>query len=392
MHIAIDLCVYNSNYLGGVSRYALSITKALVESAVKFEDKIVILHSRKNAEIIKELFEEYSCEFVLHPKFDGFWYLKFHALSYKMHKAPWLFELFHFLFSIEIRRKIKGMDVIYCPTTYLNFNSKIPSVVSIHDTQELFLPENFSKDILNYRKLHRNFTFKYTDTLQVSSIFIENELRKDAEYNKKNNKTIVIREAVDRDKFLNLTKVKKYKHSIEILIPANFQPHKNHLFAISALAKAKQKRNIVVNLIGEGDLLKKCKNLAKELSSDKVQFNFLGKVNDSTLVNIYSESDIVLSCSSYESSSLPVLEALAAGSIPLISNIPAHLEMAENYPVCLYHINCEESLLHELDEIILNLESFYDESEIKFRQNSTKNSDWHGLALIYLKLFRELLP
>lgn len=107
-----------------------------------------------------------------------------------------------------------------------------------------------------------------------------------------------------------------------LLYPAAFNIRKNHALLIRELRKSRQEFAIIMP--GSGDTLNVCKKLAKGDS----RFLFPGFQTD---LSIYrSISDFIISPSLSEGLPLAVLEAVVCGIPCLLSDIPPHIEIAEN--------------------------------------------------------------
>jgi len=68
------------------------------------------------------------------------------------------------------------------------------------------------------------------------------------------------------------------------------------------------------------------KDLAKEAGIQK-QVRILGRVSDKKLNQIYKESDFFVSASEYEGFGIAAIEAMAAGNILILNDIPAFREL-----------------------------------------------------------------
>jgi len=78
-------------------------------------------------------------------------------------------------------------------------------------------------------------------------------------------------------------------------------------------------------IAGEGPITKKLKNLAVELGLNQ-NVEFVGFLNKQELVKFYKKAKIFVSVPSSDATSVSLLEAMAMGCIPVVSNLPANLE------------------------------------------------------------------
>ena len=98
----------------------------------------------------------------------------------------------------------------------------------------------------------------------------------------------------------------------------------DHLTIINALAILKEKKiDFKMTFVGNGSLLESVKEHVSKLGlSDKV--NFLGKVNNDELPGLLAQNDIYLSASKWDGTSLSLMEAMACGLFPIVSDINAN--------------------------------------------------------------------
>tara|TARA_B100002019_G_C21270619_1_gene602029 strand:- start:2495 stop:3625 length:1131 start_codon:yes stop_codon:yes gene_type:complete len=82
-----------------------------------------------------------------------------------------------------------------------------------------------------------------------------------------------------------------------------------------------------IDIVGEGSQLGHLSELGKD---NKVKLNFLGKLTNEKLNLIYQDYIYYFSTSKYEGNPKTVLEAMAAGCIVVLSNIPNHTELVED--------------------------------------------------------------
>ena len=108
--------------------------------------------------------------------------------------------------------------------------------------------------------------------------------------------------------------------------------------------------NYELDIYGEGSLKNELKKLSQELN---VTVNFLGIVNNETLVEKLQNYKFYISSSVYEGNPKSVLEAMSAGCIVIASKIKNHLEFLNNNNSILFDNNItslNEAIMH-LDKI-----------------------------------------
>jgi glycosyltransferase involved in cell wall biosynthesis len=172
----------------------------------------------------------------------------------------------------------------------------------------------------------------------------------------------------------------------QIYLPGKFLPHKNHIEFFQALAGLSNipKISVVITEVPEN-----IPNAVREIVAKhpEMELKLTGNLTDQELVKIYSGSDLVVITSLYESSSLPILEAVACGARVLASSIPPHLEMASNLPIAIYESENCLSLQKSLVEIL-------DQVQSGAKAGATDNIEiyaWENIAKIYLETFRFLI-
>lgn len=391
MNLGIDLNVLGEDYKGGVGRYAISLTIAILSEAKNRNVNVFIICNDRNISYLRSKLQGYEYTEIIDHLFGTEVYKKLHAFSYLLYRLPIILRVTRGITSGKVKKKLVSLDILYSPTTYLNIRGKFRSAVSLHDTQEVAFPENFTNNQHRYRQANRQFTLQYANLVQVSSCFIKNELSRITTPHQFEN-ICIIPEGVDSEYFTLPESGIKQTSELRVLVPANFHTHKNHIKILEACQQIETLKKIQVRFVGEGTTFQRVSSLAKDMRLEHIQFVFLGKIDDEILRDEYKQAHIVLSASSYESSSLPLLEGLASGCIALASNIEAHLEMARRYPIELFQLNSPESLARNIENIIHNSETSFTKTALQARRESILKSDWHLIAHNFLEEFeKELL-
>ena len=104
----------------------------------------------------------------------------------------------------------------------------------------------------------------------------------------------------------------------------------------------------VFNIVGDGE----CETLIREfVKQNKLEkyVNFYGKIGKSELITMLYTQDIYLNISEFEGTSLTMLEALASGCVPVVTNVSGVEEYIQNGK------NGFISEVDNLDEIINNI-------------------------------------
>ena len=117
---------------------------------------------------------------------------------------------------------------------------------------------------------------------------------------------------------------------IVLIMSRNLKP----IYGIDYFTKAvsivvKKKSNIRVFIAGDGPERENYEKLVKELGLDK-RVIFLGHVDNEKLPGYYNASDIYVSSSLSDGSSLSLMEAFACGLPVVVSDLPANREWVED--------------------------------------------------------------
>ena len=119
----------------------------------------------------------------------------------------------------------------------------------------------------------------------------------------------------------------------QIIYPANFWPHKNHVILIEALKLLKERSTLNINLVLTGSdkgALRAVKALVAGFGLQN-SVHFLGFVSKPELEKLYSGSALLVFPSLIGPDNLPPLEALTLGCKIAVSDIPGAREQFGNF-------------------------------------------------------------
>ena len=216
----------------------------------------------------------------------------------------------------------------------------------VHDLNHIDCPDNsnFFKKIY-YNTILKNACRKAEIVLTVSS-FSKNRIVDWAGIS--GNKIINIGNGVDPI-FTSLGP--KYKPGfMYFLCVSNRKPHKNEKNILEAFAVASIDKSVRLLFTGVPD---KCiSELIKKLKlDDKVQF--LGKISDELLANLYRGAEALLFPSLYEGFGLPVIEAMACGTPVITSNSTSLIEIADSSAI-LVDPSSRDQIARSIETIMVN--------------------------------------
>jgi glycosyltransferase involved in cell wall biosynthesis len=242
-----------------------------------------------------------------------------------------------------------GSDLIYTPTvSLLCFNHQKPTLLSMHDIQHLHYPEFFSWPRRRSRKVTCGLSALYANYFQASSEFIKRDML--AHFSSVSPEQIaVIREGVNLEDFStpsSAATLERYNLPPRFLfLPAQLWPHKNHLTVFEALRRLEHRHGVRIPLVMTGARYSAAPAIFRFLAEHRLHcVRYLGTVSFDDLVALYQRAALVLSPSLYESNSLPILEAAAAGTAVIASKIPPNEELADSLELNLFEPTDDQEL------------------------------------------------
>lgn len=149
---------------------------------------------------------------------------------------------------------------------------------------------------------------------------------------------------------------KKYKIDGKyIFYPAQFWPHKNHIYILEGLKLLKEKYKILLPAVFTGSdkgnlgfVLKR----AKELGIGN-QIHYIGFVEDKELAYLYAQALALVMPTYFGPTNIPPLEAFAMGCPVMYSDLPGLHKQVED-SVILLNLNNPDSLCQGLIRILEN--------------------------------------
>lgn len=150
---------------------------------------------------------------------------------------------------------------------------------------------------------------------------------------------------------------------------------------IEGFIKSKHFQNSKLQIIGDGELLSTIKEKYKIPNIE-----FIGKVQN--IEDYYKKADVFLSSSESEGLPNSLIESISMGLIPVVSNIPQHLEVLNklNFKSYHYELGNIDDLVKSLNDIEFNVDKRLIRSEII---NSDFNSKINGKR--YLEYYERII-
>ena len=369
--IGINCLDVNKKYSGGINTFLSGILTGLSDGR---KNKNYIIYCSKDNEIF---FNKYKPFFKIKTfDYKKNFYYSFYIIC-SLFNFEKLFLFFNYLFTNKIFNEIYDKTkILYTPTSILtSYFFKGKNMVSPHDLQHIYFKKNFNYFRLKFRNMSYKLTIYNSDTIQASSRMIKNSILK--HFKIKNNKVVIIPEGVNLKEF---KPSKKYNNNI-VFFPAYWWPHKNHDFIINCFKKLILEKKIDCKLIMCGGASIKNKNKILSMNKEmKGKIIHKGIISKKKLLKLYQDSNLVLSPATYESSSLPILEAIASKNLVLASNTRPNKDYKKIFKISLYKLNNEKSFIKEFKSVWKNKLS---KNRNTLNQRKIKNYSWLSISKQY---------
>lgn len=340
MRIGINCLQVDPSYRGGVNAYLWGLLKGFTKiDGSKYS--FVIFAAQQNSFLFDEFIKQKNFSLIIIQRNNGILAKIFKTLvllsqnrNLREKSTNWLEK--NVVITIETH-----CDIVYTPTTLLlPYCYTIPTILSMHDIQHEHFPEYFSKSELLYRKMTFELSAKRATFLQASSNFIKQDILRHFPFLDSEN-IVVINEGVDIGTFrkkIDFDIHAYYKLPSKFLFyPAQLWKHKNHITILRALKLIKEKYNISIPLVLTGEKYSASKEIFDYINNNNLtEVKYLGKVPFEHLILLYQQAHYLITAVLYESSSLPILEAVAAGSAVIASSTPPNVEMSKNIDIHLF--------------------------------------------------------
>ncbi len=197
-----------------------------------------------------------------------------------------------------------------------------PLVVSIWGT-DLFVDPNKSA-------LHKKTIKFILEKSDLVTIMAEHMRDKVLQLDCKPDKIMKVSLGIDLDQFNIYGRNNNNDHNCLIVGTRAFEKEQNNEYMIEAISYlAKSIKDVQLHFYGEGSRLNACKDKVCELSLQN-NIQFFGKVAHKEIPLIYSNADIYVSTSTSDGDHVSLMEAMACGLFPVVSDIPANREWIED--------------------------------------------------------------
>lgn len=171
-----------------------------------------------------------------------------------------------------------------------------------------------------------------------------------------------------------------------IFYPAQFWPHKNHIYILEGLKLLKEKYKMEIHALFSGSdkgNLAFILNKAKELGISGL-VHYIGFVDDDRLRHLYAQALALVMPTYFGPTNIPPLEAFAAGCPVLYSDLPGLREELKGAVLSL-DLKDPESLCRQLQKVVERSPevALHIESGRKIVEALMKNNRWDKLKDIF---------
>jgi glycosyltransferase involved in cell wall biosynthesis len=219
-----------------------------------------------------------------------------------------------------------GADLIHFPTqnAYL---TGLPNIYQPHDLQHLHLPEFFDPEQLAWRKLAYPKFCDRADLVLVESSWTKRDIAENFGIGLEKIAVCTFPPATGGYRAPNPDEIAAFRKRSPfqdfIFYPAQTWPHKNHIRLLQALAILRDKFGLVVPLVCSGRTTAFVQEIEKQIDhlGLRNQVQFLGFVDEITIMMLYRLCTAVVVPTKFESVSFPVWEAFQAGKAVACSNV-----------------------------------------------------------------------
>ncbi|TVP46544.1 MAG: glycosyltransferase [Mongoliibacter sp.] len=136
-------------------------------------------------------------------------------------------------------------------------------------------------------------------------------------------------------------------------------------------------------IVGDGVLRTKLEDLSKELEVED-RIRFFGRIDNKLLPELLAESNFYLAVPETEGVSASLFEAMASGSFPIVTDLPANrafIRQGENG--FLVPVGQPEILASKIEEYILNKDKYFDQVQLNRDFIESKVSFERNMKLIF---------
>jgi glycosyltransferase involved in cell wall biosynthesis len=285
----------------------------------------------------------------------------------------------------------EGSDVLYTPTPVLRyFDSRRPTVLTMHDIQHLHHPEFFDWARLLSRRITYGLSAHHAKYFQASSEFIRSDLLTHFPW-LSTEQVEVIPPGVRIEQFAAPAVASRVLERFGLperflFFPAQLWPHKNHLTLLKALKQIEIQQGLKIPLVLTGDRFAAAPKIFGFVAEQSMNYvHYLGKVALQDMVALYQNAAFMITPTLHEASSFPILESAAAGTPVIASKLPPFEELGQVLKLNLFNpLDVEE-----LARLIMALWSDVKtgKEQAAYNRQHVAVFSWENAARKYVQLF-----
>lgn len=292
-----------------------------------------------------------------------------------------------------LERAVDVMYVPYVPPPRTFPFPDVPTVYSIHDIQQVHFPEFFTPEEHAVREASFAKCVDHATVIQASSRYMAQDFCE--HFPKLNESNVeVIPEGVDVELFSRGVPGNDVvrRHGLPdsfLFTPAQLWHHKNHVTVLKALKRLRE-RGLILPWVLTGAEYNAAEGIFEFVRENGLgdQVFYLGVVPFEDVIALHHGARFLVTASLYESSSLPVLEAAAAGTAIIAGGIPPHEEMAEHLEMRLFQPTDDAELATILEEAWEDEES--SRVQVEANREGVLRYSWDNASRMYLQLFERI--
>lgn len=274
------------------------------------------------------------------------------------------------------RAKIAGADVYHCPSARGPItHGRLPTVVTIHDLASFRYPETLTR----WTRLYERNTLRRVARAADLIIAISSDTARDIEtiLGISHGKIRVVPLGVEPVFFARSVSVSPYPYPY-VLFVGSAQPRKNLKRLALAVDQVAQHHPGIKLVVAGAD------SWGNEMLSGP-GVEFAGAVSDQQLLQLYRHAECTALVSLHEGFGLPVLEAMAAGSAVVASNVAALPEVAGGSAVLVDPLSVD-SIARGIEEAIGNRDAL-----VVAGARHAAQFTWARTADLTVRVYRELV-
>ena len=206
------------------------------------------------------------------------------------------------------------------------------------------------------------------------------------------NKIKTITPGIDTEKY-SLTKRTKIEKSrpLKLVCTRRLEPVFDHFTIIDALALLKEKGiKFQMTFVGDGTLLNDMKQRVNDFGLTE-SVNFMGKIPNDDLPEVLSQQDVYISASLWDGTSLSLMEAMATGLFPIVSDIKANSAWIENGVDGFLHKVGDSNNLADCIMKLLNNPEIVNKTSLNNRKKITERADRNTNMKLLESVYKDLI-